>query len=190
MVEELLKKNKDLQDQVAKLMEEKKKGSESSWSEVVEPRTPTRRPEGGVRFTPNGMAVPPDTPREKPEVLPPVPPMPSWDLQGYEVEEVQRQNGRQMNWVWIQGGKGVLQPGQDGRRARSRHGSVDRGAGSRHGGAGRGASSRQEHREGDPSGSDGVQYLYERTQSLENQVAEMKSWQEQVSELKDLLEKQ
>ena len=59
MVEELLKKNKQLQEQVAKLMEEKKKGSESSWSEVVEPvepRTPTRRPEGGVRFTPNGTA--------------------------------------------------------------------------------------------------------------------------------------
>ena len=35
-----------------------------------------------------------------------------------------------------------------------------------------------------------MQYLYERTQSLESQVAEMKSWQEQVSELKDLLEKQ
>ena len=53
-------------------MEEKKKGSESSWSEVVEPvepRTPTRRPEGGVRFTPNGTAVPPDTPREIPNVL-------------------------------------------------------------------------------------------------------------------------
>ena len=48
MVEELLKKNKDLQEQAAKLMEEKKKGSESSWSEVVEPRTPTRRP-GGAR---------------------------------------------------------------------------------------------------------------------------------------------
>ena len=127
MVEDLLKKNKELQDQVAKLMEEKKKGSESSWSEVVEPRTPTRRPEGGVRFTPNGTAVPPDTPREKPEVLRPVPPMPSWDLQGYEVEEVQRPNGRQMDWVWIQGGKGVLQSGQDGRGARSRHGSVDRG---------------------------------------------------------------
>ena len=195
MVEELLKKNKQLQEQVAKLMEEKKKGSESSWSEVVEPvepRTPTRRPEGGVRFTPNGTAVPPDTPREKneiPEALPPVPPMPNWDLHGYEVEEVQRQAGRQMDWVWIQGEKGVLQPGQDGRGNKSRHGSVDRGAGSRHGGAGRGASSRQEHREGEPSGSDGVQYLYERTKSLEGQMAEMKSWQEQVSELKELLEK-
>ena len=186
MVEELLKKNKDLQDQAAKLMEEKK-GSESSWSEVVEPRTPTRRPEGGVRFTPNGT---PDTPRENPEVLPPVLPMPSWDLQGYEVEEVQRPKGKQMDWVWIPGGKAVLQPGQDGRGAGSRHGSVGRGAGSRHGGAGRGASSRQEHREGDPSGMDGVQYLFERTQSLESQVAELKSWQEQLSELKDLLEKQ
>ena len=39
-------------------------------------------------------------------------------------------------------------------------------------------------------GRDGVQYLYERTQSLESQFAEMKSWQEQVSELKELLEKQ
>ena len=193
MVGELLKKNKDLQDQVAKLMEEKKKGSESSWSEVVEPvepRTPTRRPEGGVRFTPNGTAVPPDTPRENSEVLPPVPPMPTWDLQGYEVEETSRPKGKQMDWVWIPGGKGVRHPGQVDRGAGSRHGSVDRGAGSRHGGAERGASSRQEHREGDPGGLDGVQYLYERTQSLESQVAEMKSWQEQVSELKDLLEKQ
>ena len=33
MVEELLKKNKDLQEQVAKLMDEKKKESESSWSD-------------------------------------------------------------------------------------------------------------------------------------------------------------
>ena len=95
--------------------------------------------------------------------------MPTWDLQGYEVEETSRPKGKQMDWVWIPGGKGVLHPGKD-----------DRGAGSRHGGAGRGASSRQEHREGDPSGLDGAQYLYERTQSLESQVAEMKSWQEQV----------
>ena len=35
-----------------------------------------------------------------------------------------------------------------------------------------------------------MQYLYEWTKSLEGQVAEMKSWQEQVSELKELLEKQ
>ena len=46
LVEELLKKNKDLEEQVARLMEERKQGSEPSWSEVVEPTTPARRPGG------------------------------------------------------------------------------------------------------------------------------------------------
>ena len=118
---------------MAKLMEEKKKGSESSWSEVVEPRTPPRRPGGEVRFTPNGTEIPPNTPRDHPKELPPVPPMLSWepwDLQQYEVEEVQRPRGKQMDWVWVPGGHGALQQGQDDHGARSRHGSVGRGAGS------------------------------------------------------------
>ena len=123
--------------------------------------------------------IPPNTPRDHRKELSPVPPMPSWDLQNYEVEEVQPPRGRQMDWTWVPGAHGALQPGQD-----------DRGAGSRQEGAERGASSRQEQREGDPMGRDGAQYLYERTQSLESQFAEMKSWQEQVSELKELLEKQ
>lgn len=52
VVEELLKKNKDLQEQVARLMEERKKGSEPSWSEVVGLTTPARRPGGKPIYSP------------------------------------------------------------------------------------------------------------------------------------------
>ncbi len=120
MVEELLRKNKDLQEQAAKLMEEKKKGSESSWSEVVEPRTPMRRPGGarqmGRRFPRIHQGIIRKSCHRYHHALL------SWDLENYEVEEVQRPKGRQMDWAWVPGGHGGLQPGQDDRGAGSRHG--------------------------------------------------------------------